>query len=48
MIALYRFWPEIREDAQNSVRVLPTAIPETATGLALEIQEFTVTQDHTT
>ena len=43
MIALYRFWPEIREDAQNSVRVLPTAIPETATGLALEIQEFTVT-----
>jgi len=43
MIALYRFWPEIRENIQESLRVLPTATPNNATGLALEIQEFTVT-----
>ena len=43
MIALYRFWPEIRENIQESLRVLPTATPDKATGLALEIKDFTVT-----
>ena len=43
MIALYRFWPEIREDIQDSLRVLPTAMPDSAASLALEIQAFTVT-----
>lgn len=43
MIALYRFWPEIRENTQDSVRILPVALPDNATGLALEIQAFSVT-----